>query len=97
MKYILIVKSKAHKYAFIDHLYIFALTHNISMFISSCSSLYTGKRVVPLPTEEIGVDHSLGFEVNQRLARRGSSRQYHHIWAGQTLLPRLSAGTLLSE
>ena len=76
---------------------IFALTHNSSMFISSCSSLYTGRRVVPLPTEEIGVDHFLGFEVNQRLARRGSSRQCHHIWAGQTLLPRLSAGTLLSE
>ena len=55
------------------------------------------KRVVPHPTEEIGMDYFLGFEVNQRLARRGSSHQCHHIWASQTLLPLLSTGTLLSE
>lgn len=66
------------------------------MFISSCSSC-TGKRVLPHPTEEIGMDHFLGFQVDLRLARRGSSHQCRHVWASRTLLLRLSAGTLLSE
>ena len=59
--------------------------------------LCTGKSVVPHPTQEIGMDHFLGFEVDQRLARRGGSRQCRHIWARRTLLSQLSAGTLLSE
>ena len=71
--------------------------NNSSMFISSYSSLCTGKCVVPHLTEEIRMDHFLGFEVDQRLARRGSSHQCRHVWASQTLLSQLSAWTLLSE
>ena len=41
------------------------------MFISSCSSLCTGKGIAPHPTEEIGMDHFLGFEVGKRLAGGG--------------------------